>query len=1057
MSPLHLNLLGAFQASKDNFPLGFDTDKTRALLAYLAVEADRPHQRKYLAGLLWSDLPEDRALHSLRQALSALRRSLCESQSGPTFLIIERDKVQVNPNSEIHLDVQIFERDAERAMQHYQPIRQHSQVDWRINVRQLQRTIGLFRGPFLDQLYLTGSPLFEEWASLKREQLNQLMIRALSILADLFERCGDISQARQYASQIVSLAPWDETAQTYVMRLLAVEGHWSAVHSQYRHLKRYLQEQMGVGPTQETIALFETIRHCAAQNIPFQPSHPPTPHNLPLNGTPFFGRERELDMLSEVLANPANHLITITGSGGVGKTRLACEVAHLQRGVFRDGIYYIPLAAVTSHGSLATALADTFGFSLSDGQAAVDQLHQFVKGKQILFLLDNLEQLLPLPTENLISHILQNAPWVTILCTSRQRINLEEECLFPLAGLPYPQNSDQRNHQEYASLNLFTSRARRIQPTFELSNPIDYDAAVRICQAVEGLPLGVELAATGLWSQSASEIAENLSHSLQYLMSSAVNSSNRHRSLLAAFQVSWGLLSSRERRLLTKLSVFRGGFEKEMATQWLESPGSLLASLLDKSLLYRDISGRYGMHETIRQFAADKLGEDTDQSVRAYQIHADGFTAFLLACNRELKSTAQVQAIVDIAMEWENIRQAWRWLVLNGQTQAIISCAEAVFHFCNIRTRYQEGIDLFTKAINRPNLSQTDLAILLTFQGALAYRAYQNDLSELALNQALTLFEDLDAENYQGLCLVFSSGIASRRKKQTLARDLCAQALSIFSRLRDEWGLSYAWYQMGVLENCQGKFEAAKHAVQTSLHAARNIGDLRRQIGPLNMLGDLACQNGDYHLARCYFEESLALSRTLEDHYNIAVALGNLGTTNHQIGLFDEARSCYEESLVIAQTCNNLAGQALALVNLGELMITQLAYVLARGTFQKALDLAEQAGDQWLSLICWINLAETSIGLGEFDSAEIYLKESLPMASQSGEPALILRTLLQYGRAFVLNGQERKGIDLLGIVIHHEASYDEHRQTALQVLQEIGVNAPNKTSLTLEAAFDLLS
>ena len=1056
LSPLYLSLLGAFQAAWNNTTIVFDTDKSRALLSYLAMEANRPHQREYLAGLLWSDLPKDRALHSLRQALSALRRSLAESQRCLEYLSIEREIVQFNLTSDIQMDVEVFEREAERAMKHYQPIWQNRQVHSRLNVRRLQHAVSLFRGPFLDQLYLNGSPLFDEWASLKREQLNQLMIRALSVIADLSERRGHISQARQYASQIVSLAPWDETAQTQVIRLLAIEGHWSAAQSQFRHLKHYLHDQLGVDPSKEAVTLYETVRQHAGQNIPLQPLQPPSPHNLPFQATQFFGREKELDSLSEILETPANRLVTISGAGGVGKTRLALEVAHLQLGVFRDGVYYFPLADLPSHELLPIVLADTLGFPISDGKSAVDQVQQFIRGKHMLWLLDNLEHILPLPADNLISNILNLAPGIIMLCTSRQRLNLQEEYLFPIGGLPYPQNADLPIHQHFAAMELFTNRAQRIQRTFELSNFENFQAVVDICQAVEGFPLGLELAATGLWSNSANEIAASLRRSLCALSSNAIDSSRRHRSLQGVFQVSWELLSDSEREVLSHLSVFRGGFESVMVTKWLGSSISLLASLLDKSLLYQEISGRFGMHETIRQFAADKLAENANLESQARQTHAGGFTKFLKARISELKGVDQAQALMDISMEWENIRQAWSWLVFFGQPQAIISCAEAIFHFCNIRTRYQEGIDLFAQATNRPNLSNADLAILLTFQGALAYRAYQNDLSEMALNQALTLFEDLDAKNYQALCLLFSSGMAIRRKKQTLARNLCEQALGIFSLLNDDWGLSYAWYQMGVIENRQGKVEAAKHAVQTSLQAARNIGDLRRQIGPVNMLGDLACQNGDYHLARVYFEESLALSRTLEDQYNIALALGNLGTTYHQIGLLDQARNCYKESLLIAQNSNDLSGEALALVNLGELAVSQSDYVHARVTFQKALDLADNAGDQWLSLICWINLAETSIGLGEFDTAETYLKKSLPMAAQSGEPALILRTFLQYGQAYVLNGHKRKGIDLLGLVLHHEASYDEHRQAALQILQEVGEKVPCKASLTIEAALDIL-
>ncbi|MBU1661813.1 MAG: tetratricopeptide repeat protein [Chloroflexi bacterium] len=1059
MARLNINCLGAFQATWDGEPLAFDTGKARALLAYLALESSFPQQRTRLAGLLWSDMPEERALHNLRQALSGLRKTLRDDGNTTPILLIQRDTVQINPESDLWLDVTAFEQKLSAALRHYQHCpgdgRTDRWTDCRLNLRQLQQAVNLFRGPFLDQMYLNGSPLFDEWASLKREALNQRMIEALSIMAELHERRGELAQARQFASQIVALAPWDETAQVQMMRLLAVEGHWSAAQTQYRHLRCYLQEQIGVEPSAETVTLFETIRRSAAQNTPLPAQHPLARHNLPLSSTPFVGRESELDSLSAALADPCCRLLTLTGPGGVGKTRLALEAARQQVGVFSNGITFVPLAALTSEDLLPAALADALGFTFFGDESASRQLLHFVGEKRMLWLLDNLEQLLPLAAGNLIPQVLQHAPGIVILATSRQRLNVQDECLFPVEGLPYPAQTDTSGSEHFAALQLFASRAQRVQPLFNLADEATRQAAARICQLVEGLPLGVELAAATLWAHTTTEIAANLSDSLHSLTSAAVNASGRHRSLWAAFEVSWGLLSADEQSLLAQLSVFRGGFEAGMAQQLMGAPGALLASLLDKSLLRRDAAGRYIMHEAIRQFAAEKLAGDAAQSSAAHAAHAQGYADFLAARVKPLKSTGQVQSLAEIALEWDNVRQAWGWLVAQQHTVAISASAEAIFHFCNIRTRYREGIDLFTQAVgcleNTP-ISEMTLAQVLTYLGALAYRASDNTLSHEALSRALALYESLDAPNDLALCLLFTSSLAARRKERENARQLCEQALALFQQTGDVWGQSYTWYQLGLLDSCAGQLPETQAAMQASLQAARAIGDQRRQIGPLNILGDLACQLGRCPEAQTYFEESLSLSRILEDHFNTALALVNLGTAFHCTESYDQAQRCYEKSLSIACEIGDLGGQSLALVNLGELALVRQQFAEGIAYFQQGLALATKAKDEWGVLICWICLSDAALEQADQAAARQYLGQALPLAAQSGEPALILRTLLHLGRLYLLQGETEKAIALLGLVIHHEVTYDEHRQVALQTLAQAGLPVPQTAILTLDAA-----
>jgi predicted ATPase/Tfp pilus assembly protein PilF len=708
------------------------------------------------------------------------------------------------------------------------------------------------------------------------------------------------------------------------------------------------------------------------------------------------------------------------------------------------------LGSVTQVDLLPTAISEALEFSFFGTDPLAEQLLRLVEEKHMLWVLDNLEQLLPLPPNNLISQILQLAPGITILATSRQRLNLQEEYVFSVEGLSYPANASALELEQQDAIQLFVNRSQHIRPHFSLAVETDRQAVVEICQFLEGLPLGVELAAAALWMHTPAEIAANLKGNLRTLASASINAEERHRSLWAAFEVSWALLTPEDQQLMARLSVFRRGFEAEMVqATWQASMGQL-AALLDKSLLRRRPSGRYEIHEAIRQFAAEKLALDADQSNVALAAHAQNFAIFLQARLEPLKSTGQLQALAEIAQEWENIRQAWVWLISERDAAALAVCAEAMFHFCTIRTRYREGIELYARAIDKLDDTPEIQARLLTYQGALALYIQENDLCEQALGRALTCFASCEIPNIQALCLDCASELAFRRKNPALARQRCEQSLALFTQTGDAWGQSCAFYRLGLLESRAGHVLESQQAILNSLQIARTIGDPHRQIGPLNKLGDLACQLGQYAESLIYFEEALVLSRTLGDRFNISQALINLGTVFHLDEQYDQARKYYTESLSISLEIGDLANQSLALANLGELALANRQFTESIAALQQGLALAKKAGDEWAELVCWLNLCEVAVEQNNIPLARQYLKKTLPLAEKSGEPALLLRTLLQLGRLYLLQDETERAVKLLGLVIHHEASYDEHRQAAQEVLMQAGLPMSTAPEVLLE-------
>ncbi|NUQ39356.1 MAG: AAA family ATPase, partial [Caldilineales bacterium] len=609
MANLQIHLLGGLQIRLgDGDPPHFVSSKAPALLAYLAVTR-RPHRREALAGLLWGEMPDDAAANNLRQALSSLRKA------AEPHLRIDRDEVAFNADAPYFLDVELFS-DLLR-LQRGQPPAQ--------GIGLLRRALSLYQGEFLAGFHVRDAPDFEEWVLGQRVQLRDLALDGLESLTRLLIESGQCQEAIPVTAQLLALDPWREEAHRWRMLALARCRQTSAALAQYRSCRAILRQEFDADPSAETTALYERIR--AAQNAPR--------HNLPGATTGFVGREEELAALAGLLAHPANRLLTLLGPGGVGKTRLAVEVAQAlvppdprAPGLAQfDRIVFVPLVACASRAQLLDVLVERL--RAAPGEAApLDRIAAALRGRRTLIVLDNFEQLVECAGD-VVADLLALAPGLHAVVTSRRTLGLDGEHVVALHGLPLPH--DQADLEEAAhnpALALFVDRAQSVRPDFHLGAR-NLATLTALMHRLDGLPLAVELAASRVRSFAPAEMLAMLDRPAGQRGDLVARSGPRaaldprHASMQQVVAWSWGLLDDRQRVLLQSLVPFDGGCTAAAAAAVLDDPQAALCldELVGHSLLQAraGMSGstRFAPYEPVREFAALHTDAATAQRLRA--------------------------------------------------------------------------------------------------------------------------------------------------------------------------------------------------------------------------------------------------------------------------------------------------------------------------------------------------------------------------------------------------------------------------------------------------------
>jgi predicted ATPase len=436
---------------------------------------------------------------------------------------------------------------------------------------------------------------------------------------------------------------------------------------------------------------------------------------LPLQLTSFVGRTTELAEITALLADPDCRLLTLVGSGGIGKTRLALQVAEQAGQRFQDGVFLVSLQPTETREPLAAAIADALKVLLSDPGNLAQQILRLLREQNLLLVLDNFEHLLPEAT--FLSTLLQQCPYVKVLATSREVLNLQEEWLYPVHGLPVPPDGG-GNLESYDAVRLFVDRARARRANFSPAD--EYPVIGRICRMVEGMPLAIELAASWIRDMNCAVIAAEIERNMSFLSTRLRNVPERHRSLQAVFDQTWTLLSSGEQETFMALSVFVDGFGWEAAQDVTGGSLATVTSMADKSLLRVDDQGRYHLHNLLRQYAHQRLGIDSEQEIEVRERHCDYYMKFVQARNDAIVGPLQRESVKEIAAELENVRAAWQWAVARNRLANVRETCLILQSFFDFQSRFREAYETFQGAVDHLDRVPVDGDRSLTLAALLA-------------------------------------------------------------------------------------------------------------------------------------------------------------------------------------------------------------------------------------------------------------------------------------------------------------------------------------------------
>jgi predicted ATPase/DNA-binding SARP family transcriptional activator len=871
---LVVKLLGQFSVQLNDLLIEIPSRPAQTLFAFLALQPDTAFRREKLAGLIWPDANESNARSNLRHALWRIRKALGE-QEGQHYFPADDLTVMFSAEPGCWTDAVLLAGKSN-------PISST-----------LEEQVAAYHGELLPGFY-------DDWVTIERERLQAAFESKIEALIDRLSREKNWSDVIEWAEHWIKFGTAPEPAYRALMIAHARLSHKAKVKETYQRCVEALQREFGVEPAEETQELYQQLmatRPLARPPAPIEPAAPR--HNLPTPATPLVGRETELAEITDRLVNdPSCRLLTIVGPGGIGKTRLALQAATQSLDQFDDGTFFVSFEALTAAEAIAPTILQALSSAIQDQKDPRAQLIDYVRDKNLLLVLDNLEHLLE--GAAVIGEVLSAAPAIKIIVTSRERLHLQWEWLYEAPGLAYPADSVE-NVESYSAVQLFLQTARRMRARFALAEEQPY--VIRICQLVEGLPLGLELAASWVRVMSCREIAEQIDRNLDVLSAQLADVPDRHRSARAVFEYSWSLLAPEEQQVFMKLAAFPGGFRREAAERVAGAPLSLLFTLIDKSLLRASANGRYDMHSLLHQYVSEKAALSSQTAaiqtrlINYYLDYARQHQHDYLALEEE---RINVMACLEMAHH-------------NWQAQVVLDYVEALGEMWSARGHWSDARTGYAWACDAARAHDDDAAVAkyLFLWGNACIE--QGDYAEAHkhLQAAWQLSQKLGNILNAARAASQLAHIAIEQTDWTLAEELLANSLSVCQEHQDFLGVAEILYRQARVHYYRSEDALALSAAQRAWSLIADTGQYRLSVDVLCMLADLATYSQhDYGQAEAYAQQALRLAEASHDDSQLPSVLVCLADIHRKLQQFTLARQEAERSMALVKRMGDRKTQA---------------------------------------------------------------------------------------------------------------------------------------------------
>ena len=894
---MEFRILGPLEAREEGRSLGLGGAKQRALLAILLLHANEVVSSDRLIDDLWGEEPPETAASALRVHIAQLRKAL-----GSSGVLLTRSPgyvLQIEPGQ---LDVDRFAQLVEEAGRAFADGR------WKHASERLREALALWRGsPLADFAY-------ERFAQTDISRLEELRLAALEkrIEADL--ALGRHAELVGELEALVAEHPLRERLRAQLMLALYRSGRQAEALAAYQDVRRILVEELGIDPGAE---LHDLERGILRQDpsLALLPGLPPlgrleVPTNLPAQVTPLVGRRRELEATRALFGRPELRLLTLTGPGGTGKTRLALELASELTGGFESGVFFVALAPVRDPVLVPSAIAKVLGVRESGGQPLVESVKDFLRGRQLLLVLDNFEHI---PAASpVVAELLAGASGLKVLATSRAPLHVAAEREFPVPPL-----------SESEAVELFVQRAQAVRPDFALT---DAGAATvaDICAHLDCLPLAIELAAARARTLPPQAILERLGKRLALLTGGPRDVPARLQTLRKTIDWSHDLLDTAGKAGFRRLAVFVGGFSLDAAATVIGAGKDVEAldrvtALADQSLLVCEVQvgePRFRMLETIREYALERLAASGEEAA-IRNAHAEHFLFLSEHAELELRGPRQAAWLDRLETEHDNLRAALAWAAEGGDVEAGLRLGAALWRFWQVRGHLAEGRERVERLLALPDPSERTAvrAYAQACAGRLAWAQGDHAAARPLFEESLAVLRELGDTRGVAFSLL-NLGMVANGQGDEAARSLLAEAATLSRQAGDPWLESGSLFHLGRAAYTLGDYSEARTALERSVRLAKEVGDLRLRANPLTILATIMLEQGDLDEAQSLFEEALAIQRELGDTWGVSSSLASLGAVALRQRGEAPARTFFEESLVIRRQAGDRDGIAASLDDL---------------------------------------------------------------------------------------------------------------------------------------------